>query len=242
LTHRHYLGYSKTNFKDHVNGWNIYCSLFDQVIAMADDVVEQQSSSPTQQRQQGWVLLPEWAFDIMNEFVYEFQGFCQFRTTQAAQTVLSVTSTGDLAPISENSILDQLLKHKDMWAVEQVFHYLHRLCTYVHSAAPTVTRAHRTLGIFASVALSRLECLLGDYHASLAALSPLYWSSPSPSPSPTDTSTLDEVNSVFLAKLSLAYHAGISYLMLRRYKDAIRVMSDMCVQLANRGFTVCCMT
>lgn len=202
---------------------------------MADDVAEEQLHSSSSSPPGGWVLLPEWAFDIMNEFVYEFQGFCQFRTTQAAQTVLPVTTTGEVAPIVEHSILDQLWKHKTVWAVEQVFLYLHRLCTYVHSTAPTVTRAHRTLGIFASVALSRLECLLGDYHASLAALSPLYWTTTSP----TDTSILEEVNSVFLAKLSLAYHAGISYLMLRRYKDAIRVVSDMCMQLANRGFTVC---
>jgi translation initiation factor 3 subunit L len=68
---------------------------------------------------------------------------------------------------------------------------------------------------------------MGDYHASLAALAPVY----------STGEIADEVNAVFPAKLSLAYHAGVSYLMLRRYKDAIRVFGDMCVQM-NRGFTV----
>jgi translation initiation factor 3 subunit L len=143
-----------------------------------------------------------------------------------------MSSSADGSPI-ENSTLDLLIKHKDAWAVETVLYYLCRLCSYVHSTAPNVTRAHRTLGIFASVALSRLECLLGDYHASLAALAPVYYNTVTGG----EASVLDEVNAVFPAKLSLAYHAGVSYLMLRRYKDAIRVLGDMCVQM-NRGFTV----
>jgi hypothetical protein len=31
-----------------------------------------------------------------------------------------------------------MAKHKDVWAVEKVFYYLHRLCSYMHSTAPTV--------------------------------------------------------------------------------------------------------
>ena len=68
--------------------------------------------------------------------------------------------------------------------------------------------------------------------AGLAALATVYYTSAT-----GDACVMEEVNAVFAAKLSLAYHAGVSYLMLRRYKDAIRVLGDMCVQM-NRGFTV----
>ena len=133
---------------------------------------------------------------------------------------------------TQSETLDTLAKNKDAWAVETVLYYLHRLGSYVNCSAPTVTRAHRMLGIFASVALSRLECLLGDFHASLAALGHACYTS-----STGEVCMMEEINAVFAAKLSLAYHAGVSYLMLRRYKDAIHVLGDMCVQM-NRGFTV----
>jgi len=43
------------------------------------------------------------------------------------------------------------------------------------------------------------------------------------------------VGSVFGAKISMTYHAGVSYLMLRRYKDAARVLGDICATM-RRGF------
>lgn len=90
--------------------------------------------------------------------------------------------------------------------------------------------AYRHLSIFSSVALSRLECLMGDYRGSLNAASHLLLPNDD-----EEESTMSIVNEVFPAKLSLSYHAGISYLMLRRYKDAFRILEDICV-LLQRGF------
>merc|ERR1712032_1326800 len=90
-------------------------------------------------------ILPEWAFDILHEFVYQFQGFCQFRT-QTAANVASAASG-----------------HK-------------------YNKTPNMD-------------------------------------------------TIKLLNTVFQAKLSLAYHAGVSYLMLRRYKDATRVLGDICANM-----------
>jgi translation initiation factor 3 subunit L len=117
--------------------------------------------------------------------------------------------------------------------------------------------AMQYLGVFASVTLSRLECLLGDHSASVAALTPLTvsssyplfygWIRPPPMGVATSTpATTDEViiptlmvtlkpstpedliSSVLAARISMSYHAGVSFLMLRRYKDAIRALSSMC--------------
>jgi len=123
--------------------------------------------------------------------------------------------------------MDFLNRNRDAWAVETVLFYLHRLVSVGASVDPTKNSvaAYRYLGIFASVVLSRLECLLGDYRASLKALEPLH----------VDSNKMSVMDEVFQAKVSAAYHAGVSYLMLRRYKDAIRVLGNICSDL-KRGF------
>jgi translation initiation factor 3 subunit L len=45
------------------------------------------------------------------------------------------------------------------------------------------------------------------------------------------------VNGVFPARLSLAYHAGVSYLMLRRYADSASILCGICLFM-QRGFKV----
>lgn len=183
-------------------------------------------SSPSSK--QSLYILPTWAFDILHEFVYQFQGFCQFRTQTAAHAAKAASGSGKPAPSHVMDSLDLLSKNRDAWAVETVLFYLHRLIavgTPSASSTKAIAPAYRHLAIFASVALSRLECLLGDYRASLNAYAKLYQNSDSE----------EIVDSVFPAKLSLAYHAGISYLMLRRYKDATNVLGNICSVL-QRGF------
>jgi len=204
----------------------VYRNLFDLIInvAEADDLADDNGM--------GFLLIPDWAFDILHEFVYQFQGFCQFRTTFAATTSNSNKTLTD----NQTETLELLKQNKDVWAVETVMYYLHRMLSFVRSAHPSVKPGHKTLGVFASVALSRLECLLGDYQASLMALDPIYRGTSGAS-ADIAAAVDDEVSSVFAAKISLAYHAGVSYLMLRRYKDAINFLGDICSQI-NRGLKV----
>lgn len=132
--------------------------------------------------------------------------------------------------------MEVLKENRDAWAVETVLFYLHRLVSVGLQKNVNVT--YRYLAYFASVTLSRLECLLGDYKASISALNVIY---------ETDAETLavgeemkspeELVNGVFPARLSLAYHAGVSFLMLRRYKDAARMLGGICLFM-QRGFKV----
>lgn len=125
---------------------------------------------------------------------------------------------------------------KDCWSVDTVMHYLHRLVAIGTNPKCTVP-AYQYFGIFASVALSRLECLLTDYSASLEALAPvLENSSCKVVKHDQETKTFTQViQGVFPARLSLIYHAGISFLMLRRYKDAATTVGDLCTYM-QRGF------
>jgi len=86
------------------------------------------------------------------------------------------------------------------------------------------------------VTLSRLECLLGDYRASVAALDVIYDTNAELVAVGEDMKSPEElVNGVFPARLSLTYHAGVSYLMLRRYKDSASVLGGICLFM-QRGF------
>jgi translation initiation factor 3 subunit L len=246
LTHRHWHAVSRPSLRERMEGWDVYRELFDELLEGAEE--ESTSSQPS------FFILPDWAFDILHEFVYQFQGFCQFRTALyasankhgllAASSAADLTGEGDGPPppppsnankkgpphhVVENLALMQEDAAKDVWSVDTVMYYLHRLVQLGTSANCTVP-AYQYFGIFSCVALSRLECLLTDYTGSLAALAPVLENTNSmvikQDMEPRDFTQV--VNGVFAAKLSMTYHAGISFLMLRRYKDAATTVGDLC--------------
>jgi translation initiation factor 3 subunit L len=69
--------------------------------------------------------------------------------------------------------------------------------------------------------------LVGDYTGCLHALEPLSTTLHVQDEGKT-LSANQVVTTVFAARVSQAYHAGVSYLMLRRYKDAIRTLGEIC--------------
>jgi len=72
----------------------------------------------------------------------------------------------------------------------------------------------RVLGIFSLIEQSRLHCILGDYFSALQI--------------PVDlTQKKFFFRSSINSRISLAYHLAFSYLMLRRYSDAIRVLINI---------------
>lgn len=231
FTLRHLHSISRPNGRDRVEGWKVYEDLFGKLIE------ESEADSPMGD---ALFLLPEWTFDILHEFLYQFQGFCQFRTgvfVNACKYGPGGPLEGKNPPhhITEN--IDILTKNKDAWAVEKVMYYLTKLSDIgsTHQAP-----AFQYLGIFAAVTLSRLECLLGDYSSSLAALetinSTFIVKPPRGAEADAKIMTAEEiVDSVFAAKVSMTYHAGVSYLMLRRYKDASKVLGEICATM-RRGF------
>jgi translation initiation factor 3 subunit L len=227
LTHRHWHAVSRIMIRDRMEGWDVYRELFEEIL----------------QEEPNFYIAPEWAFDILHEFVYQFQGFCQFRTAlynnaikyglvKEGEPIGSVNLSTGSPP---QNIVDNinLLASADAWEVEQVFSYLNRL---VKIGIASERPAYQYLGLFASVALSRLECLLGDYSASLKALMPISDAIVVKKDDGEQTA-VEVIQGVFLARLSMAYHAGISFMMLRRYKDASRIWGDICAYM-QRGFKV----
>ena len=65
MTFRHLFSAGRPVAQDMVDAWNNYCSLFDFVTGEQDIDM---------------MINEQWAFDIIHEFVYQFQSFCQFRS------------------------------------------------------------------------------------------------------------------------------------------------------------------
>jgi translation initiation factor 3 subunit L len=231
LTHRHWHAVSRPTLRDRMEGWQVYRELFEEILE-ADDP--------------NYYLLPSWIFDILHEFVYQFQGFSQIRSAlyatgrkhgilQPDGSINQAGASGQHSNLVDN--LNTLESMSDAWDVEMVFSYLHRL---VQIGAPkadgtSVQPVYSYLSIFSSVALSRLECILGDYTACLQALTPIVAKADIVIPKEEGQTGMEVLNSVVPARLSMAYHAGVSFLMLRRYRDASKTLGDVCAFM-QRGF------
>ena len=74
LTLRHLQSVKRPNVRDRIEGWHAYRELFDLILGEAPEVGEEK-------KREELYLIPEWCFDILHEFLYQFQGFCQFRVS-----------------------------------------------------------------------------------------------------------------------------------------------------------------
>lgn len=213
-----------------MEGWSVYRELLEELLD------EENVTASTPQ----FYLTPDWAFDILHEFVYQFQGFCQFRAAvhasaqkynATASSSSSNTNSTAAVPHHLKENMNQISQDKDAWAVETVTYYLNRL---MQVAKTSKFPGYQYLGIFASIALSRLECLLGDYEGCLEAAKSMMQITVE-QPDGELMTALDIIHSVIGAHLSHAYHAGVALLMTRRYQWCISLLGDTCTML-QRGF------
>eukprot|EP00850_Spirogloea_muscicola_P021247 SM000242S08483 [mRNA] locus=s242:164261:167142:+ [translate_table: standard] len=162
----------------------------------------------------------QWLWDMIDEFIYQFQAFCQFRAKAKAR--------------SDAELL--LLREADqVWNVFGVLNYLQALIDksdivqildserggeltfsvtdgydYEGGGSNVLT----VLGYFSIVGLLRMHCILGDYHTALARVTPIDVSQPSA----TFTRTMG-------CHITMLYYYGFASLMMRRYTDAITAVN-----------------
>jgi translation initiation factor 3 subunit L len=231
LTQRHFHSVTRPTIQDRLEGWTVYRELLDELL---DD----ENSSSSNHSAPPFFLTPEWTFDILHEFVYQFQGFCQFRSAVYASfnKFKQNSATGANIPQHVQDNLHHIANNPDAWAVETVIMYLNKL---MQIGSSSKVAGYQYLGVFASVVLSRMECLLGDYDGCLLAadrMSRVMVSAQHLSSSPVnEVSATALVQSVISARLSYAYHAGVAYLMTRRFQACWSILGDACIDLY-RGF------
>ncbi|KAB8338880.1 hypothetical protein FH972_021824 [Carpinus fangiana] len=188
-----------------------YCSLFHYIL---------NSEGPVD------LELPSyyWAWDVIDEFIYQFNSFCSFRQRAA----LKNDNEEEITILRENP---------NTWGCYNVLNVLYSLIqkSQITEQLAAMKRGengdafageygnrplYKMLGYFSIVGLLRVHCLLGDF--SLAV------------------KTLDDIElnkkamfaRVMAAHFDTYYYVGFSYMMMRRYADAIRMFSHILVYVS----------
>ncbi|KAF4355419.1 hypothetical protein G4B88_020320 [Cannabis sativa] len=196
---RHLYARLTPTLKQRIDSWDNYISLFQLVL---HGVVNMQ-------------LPNQWLWDMVDEFVYQFQSFCQYkakiknkteeeiellRQFDQAWNVYGVLNF--LQALVEKSTITQILeREKD--GLEQFT----ATDGYDYNGGSNVLKV---LGYFSMAGLLRVHCLFGDYHTALKCLLPI------------GITQQGVYTSVIGSHITTIYHYGFANLMLRRYTDAIR--------------------
>jgi len=205
LYYRHVYSRLAVQFTDRQGSWENYCRLFDLII---DDLTDSEQLS---------LALPaQWIWDMLDEFVYHYQTYCNFRN-KAVKT-------------HKEKDVQQIKDSPEVFDTRKVLDYLHRLIRvslieeYLENTENPLERTGgaftdesvRLIGYSALMQLLRMHSLLGDYHLALQTINrmdfhvevPLFYTLPA-------------------CHVTLYYYMGFAYLMLRRYVDSIRCFSDI---------------
>ena len=173
-----------------------------------------------------------WTFDLLHEFVYQFQAFAQFRCKWQSRT---------------DEEKELLRANPQAWSTAIVLRYLSRFIK--ESKITAILRAQKEggaavepptplmkmLGYFSVVMQSRAHCLLGDYHSCLKVLDPIMGAE---GDGTSDTKPTGIYVRVPICYVTLFYHQGFAQLMARRYVDAIATFqSALLFIFRNRLFT-----
>ncbi|KAF8546864.1 eukaryotic translation initiation factor 3 subunit 6 [Imleria badia] len=210
LYYRHVYSRLQPNIDDRFHSYENSCELFNYLLNSDGPVA---LSLPSQ-----------WLWDIIDEFIYQFQSFALFRSRPANKTddeLAMLGSEGGAQAWSSYSVLNVLYSliqksHVNEWLKARAEGKTDDETEHV--AGEYGTRPlYRQLGYFSLIGLLRVHVLLGDFTLALKVMEQvglgLGVGQKAPFTAPT------------AAHVSTSYHAGVCYLMLRRVTDAARVFT-----------------
>ncbi|PSC76421.1 eukaryotic translation initiation factor 3 subunit L-like [Micractinium conductrix] len=198
MYYRHLYASTKPTLEQRIDSWANYRELFSVILGSNLNM-----------------LLPNiWLWDMVDEFVYQFQSFCQYR--------------GKLAGKSPED-LDLLKTAEGMWEPQAVVAFLNELVTrsgireelaqpgavdnlYKTEGYGALSNVRRMLGYFSLVGLLRVYSILGDYTSALKSMAPLH---------PFLRKSLF-VTKIPLACITFFYYVGFAYCMMQRWLDAAK--------------------
>lgn len=184
-----------------------YCNLFNYILSAGTPVLLE--------------LPNQWLWDIIDEFIYQFQSYSHYRCKVAKK---------------KDDELELLRQNPKVWNVHSVLNVLHSFVEKSNidqqlevfnatggdpSQSLAVAgefgrhRLYKMLGYFSLVGLLRLHSLLGDYHQALKVVNNM-----NVNRKPMNTQ-------VPACHVTMCYYVGFAYMMMRRYQDAIRTLANV---------------
>ncbi|KAJ7100599.1 eukaryotic translation initiation factor 3 subunit 6 [Mycena belliarum] len=201
LYYRHVYSRLQPNIDDRFHSYENSCELFNYLL---------NSEGPVQ------LELPEqWLWDIIDEFIYQFQVFCTWRSKIKSKTDDELSMLADGGPIwSSYSVLNVLYSLIQKSKINEYIN-AHQAGKTPDEIAEVVgeygTRPlYRHLGYFSIIGLLRVHVLLGDFTLALKVMENVELNQKSP------------YTRVTACTVATYYYVGFCYIMLRRYPDAIR--------------------
>jgi len=200
LYFRHIYSKMQPTLEQRFDSWKNYCELFNLVLQSNELNLE---------------LPNQWIWDIIDEFIYQFQGFCQYRAKIKTKTQEELTL---------------LANNTTVWNVKHVIQYLDSLVSKsqivqllqkeksgesVENVTGNTSGVYKMLGYFSLIGLLRVHTLLGDYYLALKSVSGL------------ELTTKGLFTKVSACHITLYYYLGFVYLMTRRYVDAIKTFANV---------------
>ncbi|KAL5615075.1 hypothetical protein BROUX41_005135 [Berkeleyomyces rouxiae] len=188
--------------------YDSYCSLF-HFILNSDGPVDVEAPSYY------------WAWDAIDEFIYQFNSFSSYRMRIARQ--------------GNNEEEIQILRaNPNTWGCYSVLNVLYslvqrsqiteQLAAQRRGEDPMTVAGeygsrnlYQRLGYFSIIGLLRVHCLLGDFSLALKTLDDI------------ELNKKAMFSRVMAAHYTTYYYVGFSYMMMHRYADAIRMFSHILV-------------
>ncbi|KAG2127991.1 RNA polymerase I-associated factor PAF67-domain-containing protein [Suillus clintonianus] len=208
LYYRHVYSRLQPNVDDRFHSYENSCELFNYLL---------NSDGPVP------LSLPaHWLWDIIDEFIYQFQSFALFRSRPASKTDDELTmlgSEGGAQAWSSYSVLNVLYSliqksRANEWLKARAEGKSDEEIEVIVGEYGTKP-LYRMLGYFSIIGLLRVHVLLGDFTLALKVMENVGLGQKAPFTAPT------------AVHVSTAYHAGICYFMLRRIPDAARVFTGV---------------
>jgi len=205
LWFRHLYALPASNLKidNRFHSYFNYCNLFNLILLTETPI--------------NLELPNQWLWDIIDEFIYQFQAFTQYRSKLLKKT------PDELHQLSENATV---------WNVLSVLNVLHSLVdksninqqleVYTSGGNPDSAAGefgrhplYKMLGYFSLIGLLRLHSLLGDYYQAIKVLENI------------ELNKKALYSRVPACQITTYYYVGFAYLMMRGYADAIRTFSNI---------------
>jgi len=208
------------SIEQRIESWENYILLFDRIFSDEDDM-------------QSIDLPVQWLWDMVDEFVYQYQDFCRFRTKDIKKR--------------PQSDIDLLASKLHVYDTMQVLGTLNRMVSQsdinnilredkedpdgfrLHIALSSeigIAHVQLVLGYFSIVCMCRVHASCGDFHTALKSVENLDFKS---SENSHQAPVYMRVTSCYI---TLYYFMGYSYMMMRRYMDAVRTMSQVVLYLS----------
>ncbi|RPA96449.1 hypothetical protein L873DRAFT_1772888 [Choiromyces venosus 120613-1] len=167
-----------------------------------------------------------WAWDAIDEFIYQFNSFCSHRNAVARKEGAGTEEERKL--LSENP---------QTWGCYSVLNVLYSLIqrSQMNEQLAAIKKGqdpnevageygsrplYRMLGYFSIIGLLRVHCLLGDFTLALKTLDDI------------ELNKKAVFARVMAAHFTTYYYVGFSYMMMRRYADAIKAFSHILVYVS----------